>query len=337
MENEKAALAALVRKWCEEKDNAVRMESRMKTVIAIDSFKGSMTSMEAGNAAAAGVKAVFPDAEIVVRPLADGGEGTVEALTTGMGGRMETALVSDPLGRKISASYGILEKNKTAVIEMAAAAGLPLLSKEERNPLHTTTYGVGELIRDAIRKGCRHFIVGIGGSATNDGGVGMLSALGFEFLDKSGQPVRNGAAGLADLAEIRSGHVLPVLKECTFRVACDVENSLCGSEPSQAIEGAIGGVVGSALVGALFAWLFLIPETGSDAMIWVVALISAAGAVISQVGDLSASAIKRNHDIKDYGKIIPGHGGIMDRFDSVLFTAPVIYFLSVILLGAVHG
>ena len=228
MENEKAAVAALGRKWCEEKDNAVRMESRMKTVIAIDSFKGSMTSMEAGNAAAAGVKAVFPDAEIVVRPLADGGEGTVEALTTGMGGRMETALVSDPLGRKISASYGILEKNKTAVIEMAAAAGLPLLSKEERNPLHTTTYGVGELIRDAIRKGCRHFIVGIGGSATNDGGVGMLSALGFEFLDKSGQPVRNGAAGLADLAEIRSGHVLPVLKECTFRVACDVENSLCG-------------------------------------------------------------------------------------------------------------
>ena len=104
----------------------------MKTVIAIDSFKGSMTSMEAGNAAAAGVKAVFPDAEIVVRPLADGGEGTVEALTTGMGGRMETALVSDPLGRKISASYGILEKNKTAVIEMAAAAGLPLLSNDLR-------------------------------------------------------------------------------------------------------------------------------------------------------------------------------------------------------------
>ena len=107
--------------------------------------------------------------------------------------------------------------------------------------------------------------------------------------------------------------------------------------PKKSIEGAIGGTVGSALVGALFAWLFLIPETGSDAMIWVVALISAAGAVISQVGDLSASAIKRNHDIKDYGKIIPGHGGIMDRFDSVLFTAPVIYFLSVILLGAVHG
>lgn len=167
----------------------------MKTVIAIDSFKGSMTSMEAGNAAAAGVKAVFPDAEIVVRPLADGGEGTVEALTTGMGGRMETALVSDPLGRKISASYGILEKNKTAVIEMAAAAGLPLLSKEERNPLHTTTYGVGELIRDAIRKGCRHFIVGIGGSATNDGGVGMFRRLDLNFWIKVVSRCETGRPG----------------------------------------------------------------------------------------------------------------------------------------------
>ena len=224
----KAALAALMRKWCEEKDNAVRMESRMKTVIAIDSFKGSMTSMEAGNAAAAGVKAVSPDAEIVVVRWRTAGRHGGSIDNRNGTASMETALVSDPLGRKISASYGILEKNKTAVIEMAAAAGLPLLPKEERNPLHTTTYGVGELIWDAIRKGCRHFIVGIGGSATNDGGVGMLSALGFEFLDKSGQPVRNGAAGLADLAEIRSGHVLPVLKECTFRVACDVENSLCG-------------------------------------------------------------------------------------------------------------
>ena len=190
MENEKAALAALMRKWCEEKDNAVRMESRMKTVIAIDSFKGSMTSMEAGNAAA----------------------GTVEALTTGMGGRMETALVSDPLGRKISASYGILEKNKTAVIEMAAAAGLPLLSKEERNPLHTTTYGVGELIWDAIRKGCRHFIVGIGGSATNDGGVGMLSALGFEFLDE--KSIRQMDQWLFSYAQLTKEHFLQADENC---------------------------------------------------------------------------------------------------------------------------
>lgn len=228
MANEKAALAAITSEWCERNDGAARMEDDVKTVIAIDSFKGSMTSIEAGNAAAAGVRSVFPDGKIVVRPLADGGEGTVEALTAGMGGHMETAVVSDPLGRKITATYGILGKNKTAVIEMAAAAGLPLLSKEERNPLHTTTYGVGELIRDAIQKGCRHFIIGIGGSATNDGGTGMLSALGFEFLDKDGKPVRSGAIGLADLAEIRTEHVLPVLAECTFRIACDVENPLCG-------------------------------------------------------------------------------------------------------------
>ena len=137
-----------------------------KCLIVPDSFKGTLSATEICEIEKAAVKRHFPKCEVVTIPIADGGEGTVEALTTGMGGRMETALVSDPLGRKISASYGILEKNKTAVIEMAAAAGLPLLSKEERNPLHTTTYGVGELIRDAIRKGCRHFIVGIGGSAT---------------------------------------------------------------------------------------------------------------------------------------------------------------------------
>ena len=200
----------------------------MNVVIAIDSFKGSLTSMEAGKSAADGIKKVFSDAEIAVCPLADGGEGTVEALTAGCGGIFTEVTVMGPLGKPVSCRYGILEESKTAIIEMSGAAGITLISAQERNPLATTTYGVGEVIRDAVGRGCRHFIVGIGGSATNDGGVGMLSALGFEFLDKSGQPVRNGAAGLADLAEIRSGHVLPVLKECTFRVACDVENSLCG-------------------------------------------------------------------------------------------------------------
>lgn len=204
------------------------MGARMKTVIAIDSFKGSMTSMEAGNAAAAGVKAVFPDAEIVVRPLADGGEGTVEALTTGMGGRMETALVSDPLGRKISASYGILEKNKTAVIEMAGSCRAAVTFQRRTQ---SATYN--DLRRWGADPGCdserlQAFYCRDRRQCHKRRRSWELSALGFEFLDKSGQPVRNGAAGLADLAEIRSGHVLPVLKECTFRVACDVENSLCG-------------------------------------------------------------------------------------------------------------
>ena len=200
----------------------------MNVVIAIDSFKGSMTSMQAGLSAATGIKRVYKDAHITVRPLADGGEGTVDALVNGCDGRMTQVQVTGPSGHPVVCPYGIVDETHTAIIEMSGAAGITLISSNERNPLATTTYGVGEVIRDAVGRGCRHFIVGIGGSATNDGGVGMLSALGFEFLDKSGQPVRNGAAGLADLAEIRSGHVLPVLKECTFRVACDVENSLCG-------------------------------------------------------------------------------------------------------------
>lgn len=167
----------------------------MKTVIAIDSFKGSMTSMEAGNAAAAGVKAVFPDAEIVVRPLADGGEGTVEALTTGMGGRMETALVSDPLGRKISASYGIWEKNKTAVIEMAAAAGLPLLSKEERNPLHTTTYGVGELIRMRFGKAAGILLSGSAAVRQTTAELGCFRRLDLNFWIKVVSRCETGRPG----------------------------------------------------------------------------------------------------------------------------------------------
>ena len=125
-------------------------------------------------------------------------------------------------------SYGILDAGKTAVIEMSGAAGITLLSETERNPLYTTTYGVGEVIRDAISRGCRHFIIGIGGSATNDGGIGMLQALGFDLLDQEGVPVRHGALGLKDLAVISDSHALPELKECTFRIACDVTNPLCG-------------------------------------------------------------------------------------------------------------
>ena len=146
----------------------------MKVVTAIDSFKGSMTSMEAGFAAAEGIHRVYADAEVQVRPLADGGEGTVEALVAGMNGKTEHVKVTGPLGEPVICEYGIIESTKTAVIEMAGAAGITQVPDEKRNPLYTTTYGVGEVIKDAIEKGCRRFIVGIGGSATNDGGVGML-------------------------------------------------------------------------------------------------------------------------------------------------------------------
>ena len=209
----------------------------MKVVVAIDSLKGSLTSLEAGEAIREGILKVMPQAEVWVRPLADGGEGTVEALTLGMGGKVETVEVTGPLGKPVMCSYGILEAAQTAIVEMSGAAGITLVPREERNPLNTTTFGVGEVIRDAIAKGCRHFIVGIGGSATNDGGVGMLQALGYGMLDQNGKQVSWGAKGLKELVTITDDQVIPELKECTFRVACDVTNVLCGETGCSAIFG----------------------------------------------------------------------------------------------------
>ena len=243
----------------------IRIESgrhiRMKVTVAIDSLKGSLSSVEAGQAAAEGVKRVYPDAEVCVRPLADGGEGTVEALTCGLGGTLQCVKVTGPLGDPVECRYGIVTEapgdagdpgraenlgsaegsagpaGRTAVIEMSGAAGLTQVPDELRNPLNTTTYGVGEVIRDAIEKGCRRFIVGIGGSATNDGGIGMLQALGFDILDKDGNPVSRCGRGLRDVARITGGHVIPELKECTFRIACDVTNPLCGEKGCSVVYG----------------------------------------------------------------------------------------------------
>ena len=153
----------------------------------------------------------------------------------GMGGRLETVTVTGPLGEPVEAQYGILDG--TAVMEMSAAAGITLVPEEKRNPLHTTTYGVGEMIRDAAGKGCRRFLIGIGGSATNDGGVGMLQALGFGLLDGRGNQVSFGAKGLEELAAITVGSALPELRDCVFRVACDVTNPLCGPRGASAIYG----------------------------------------------------------------------------------------------------
>ena len=209
----------------------------MKVVVAIDSLKGSLSSIEAGEAIKSGVLKAMPEADVCVRPLADGGEGTVEALALGMGGKLEVVEVTGPLGTKVACTYGILEESKTAIMEMSGAAGITLVSDEQRNPLHTTTYGVGEVIKDAIAKGCRHFIVGIGGSATNDGGIGMLQALGYGMLDKDGAQVAFGAKGLKDIVTITDEFVIPELKECTFRVACDVTNTLCGELGCSAVFG----------------------------------------------------------------------------------------------------
>lgn len=209
----------------------------MKAVVAIDSLKGSLSSMEAGNAIAEGIYRADAEAKVEVRPLADGGEGTVDALVQGMNGSLRKVRVTGPLGDKVDAAYGIIEEAKMAVIEMSAAAGITLVPDEKKNPLFTTTYGVGEMIRDAIEKGCRKFVVGIGGSATNDGGIGMLQALGYDFLNSKGNAVPYGAKGLEDLAEIRKKYVLPELAQCEFKVACDVTNPLCGPLGASAVYG----------------------------------------------------------------------------------------------------
>lgn len=209
----------------------------MKIAVVMDSFKGSMTSLEAGEAVKNGIKRAAPDAEVVVKPIADGGEGTVDALVCGMNGSYRQLRVTGPLGEKVDCTYGILPDEQTAVMEMSAAAGLPLVPPSSRNPLYTTTRGVGEMILDAIEQGCRRFIIGIGGSATNDGGVGMLQALGFDFLDRDGNAIRSGAQGLQELVCIDNAHLLPQLKECSFRIACDVSNPLCGENGCSAVYG----------------------------------------------------------------------------------------------------
>lgn len=197
--------------------------------------------MEAGRAIREGVLHVMPEAEVLVKPLADGGEGTTEALVEGLGGEMVYVDVHGPLETPVKAGYGLLRETGTAVMEMAAAAGIILVGKEKR-PLDATTYGVGEMIKDAIRKGCRNFIIGIGGSATNDGGIGMLTALGYEFLDKDGQAAGIGAGALKDVASIRADKAVPELKECRFQIACDVTNPLCGPNGATYIYGPQKGV-----------------------------------------------------------------------------------------------
>lgn len=215
-----------------------KSKNQKKIVVAMDSFKGSLTSLEAGNAVRDGILENYPDFDVQIFPVADGGEGTVEALTFGKEHVWtRTIHVIGPMGTEVSAGYTIYGQagERTAVLEMAQAAGLPLVPKEKRNPMHTTTYGVGEMIRDAITCGCRKFILGIGGSATNDAGIGMLQALGFHFIDEAGREVGYGAEGLAQVRSITTENVMPELASCTFQIACDVTNPLVGAQGCSAV------------------------------------------------------------------------------------------------------
>ncbi|KIL45241.1 glycerate kinase [Jeotgalibacillus soli] len=200
----------------------------MKFVIAPDSYKGSLSAIEVANTMKKAISNEIPLADVIINPMADGGEGTLEALVTATNGRLETIYVAGPLGDKIQSAYGILSDEKTAVIEMANISGLPMISFEDRNPMLTTTYGVGEAILHALEQGFRKFIIGIGGSATNDGGLGMLQALGAVFADKNGFPVSPAASGLQNIETISFDTIDSRLRSCEIFVACDVENPLCG-------------------------------------------------------------------------------------------------------------
>lgn len=208
----------------------------MNVLIAIDSFKGSMTSMEAGLAAKEGVLKAMPGADVSVQPMADGGEGTVDALSYGHDQERVTVTVNGPLNEPVHANYAILD-GTTAILEMSAAAGITLIPKASLNPYLTTTYGVGQMIKDALDRGCREFILGIGGSATNDGGAGMLRALGFQLLDSNGEEIPLGASGLSKLVKVSTDRADERLKNCNIRVVTDVDNPLTGVRGSSAVFG----------------------------------------------------------------------------------------------------
>lgn len=213
----------------------------MKIIAAMDSFKGSLTSMEAGNAVREGILKVLPDARVVVKPMADGGEGTVEAMASALGGELIMCRVKGPVGKKVTASYCICREKGLAVIEAAQAAGLTLMT--ERDPWKATSYGVGELIMDAVEKGCRKIYVGLGGSATNDCGLGMLDALGIHFYDGDERRLEAILPNLGKIKRISLEEKNRVLEECTFTTACDVINPLCGKNGATYVFGPQKGIM----------------------------------------------------------------------------------------------
>ena len=223
----------------------------MKIVIAPDSYKESLSALEVASAIEAGFREIYPDAEYIKLPVADGGEGTVEAMVAATQGRVVEVEVTGPLGEPVQAFYGISGDESCAFIEMAAASGLELLPPAARNPLKTTSWGTGELIRHALDLGVTRMIIGIGGSATNDGGAGMVQALGAQLLTANGQPIAPGGAGLSTLATIDISGLDPRLAQCRIDVACDVTNPLVGGIWAAERRDARDGCAARPRIGAL--------------------------------------------------------------------------------------
>jgi len=249
----------------------------MKIVIAIDSFKGCLSSRELAEAAEMGIRRAIPEAEVVKVPVADGGEGTVDALVEATGGRFRTVAVHGPLNERVEARYGILGDGQTAVIEMATASGLPLVPLELRDPRRTSTFGTGQLIADALDTGCRKFIVGIGGSATTDAGTGMLAALGWKFFDVSNKMLEPCGGNLSKIVRVDASGVHPALRDAKFLIACDVDNPMYGPQGAAFIfarqKGADDATIAELDVGLRSFATVITRETGRD-----VALMSGAGA-----------------------------------------------------------
>ncbi|MFZ1375955.1 MAG: glycerate kinase, partial [Geothrix sp.] len=209
----------------------------MRIVVAPDSFKGSVSALGVAEAMERGIHAVFADANVLKVPIADGGEGTVEALVAATGGRLMHTDVRGPLGDPVRAHWGVSGDGATAFLEMASASGLPLVPKEGRDPRRTSTFGTGELMKAALDAGLRKLVIGIGGSATNDGGTGMARALGVRFLDAEGRDLPEGGAALARLARVDLSGLDPRLAKSALLVACDVDNPLCGPRGASAVYG----------------------------------------------------------------------------------------------------
>ena len=295
----------------------------MKIVIAPDSYKESLSALEVAQAVEAGFRQVFPDADYVLVPVADGGEGTVDAMVAATGGRKETVTVSGPLGEPVEAFYGLTGDGDTAVIEMAAASGLALVPPDRRNPLLTNSRGTGELIRAALDAGARRFILGIGGSATNDGGAGMVQALGVRLLDLEGRELDGSGGDLARLERIDVSALDPRLAECRIEVACDVDNPLTGPRGASAVFGPQKGATPE-MVQALDANLARLARiVGRDLGVAVdtvpgagaaggmgAAMLAFFGATLKPGIEIVTAAVDLDDHVRDADLVITGEGRI---------------------------
>ena len=279
----------------------------MRIVVAPDSYKGSVSALGVAQAMEWGIRRVFPDAEVRKIPIADGGEGTVEALVAATHGSLRRMDVTGPFGERIAAHWGILGDGQTAVVEMAAASGLPLVPEERRDPRIATTRGTGELLRAALDAGLREILIGIGGSATNDGGVGMAQSLGVKFLDADGRELPDGGAALSRLARIDLSGLDPRLKDCRITVACDVDNPLCGPRGASAVFGPQKGATPE-IVAELDAALSHFSSIARQATGRAVAELPGAGAA----GGLGAGLM-----FFSPAKLLPGVEIVLEAFNFV--------------------